>query len=481
MCDKSAVAKVEQVEIAPLHPERYEEVMAPTQVAEFQRDRKLAKALFNGRTVWNVNSTAAGGGVAEMLRSLIAYARGADVDCRWVVIEGTPDFFTITKRLHNNLHDFAGDGGPLGDWERRQYEEALAQSCDEFCRMVGPRDIVLLHDPQTAGLIPRLKAAGVPVIWRCHVGIDNPTDLVRTAWNFLRPYVLEADAYVFSRKSFVWDGLEPAKTNLIMPSIDAFSSKNRELDDDAIRAILVGAGLVAGSESADAARYVREDGSEAAIENRATLYETAPLQMNDRTVLQVSRWDTLKDPLGVITGFAEHVVPHSDAHLVYAGPAVEAVSDDPEGKKVLEDAINAWKALPDEQRARIHLATLPMVDGEENAAMVNALQRHAYAVVQKSTAEGFGLTVAEAMWKARPVVASSIGGIQDQIEDGKTGILLQDPADLQVYGRAVVALLDDRQWAEGIGKAAQERVRDEFLGARSLIQYMKLMGSLIEA
>jgi trehalose synthase len=475
------MANVETVEIAPLAPERYEEIMSPGQVAEFQRDRRLARALFEGRTVWNANSTAAGGGVAEMLRSLIAYARGAEVDCRWAVIAGTADFFTITKRVHNNLHDFAGDGGPLGDAERGLYEKALAESCDEFCRMVGAKDIVLLHDPQTAGLIPKLKALGVPVIWRCHVGIDKPTDLVRTAWNFLRPYVLEADAYVFSRKSFVWDGLEPAKTHLIMPSIDAFSPKNRELDDDAVRAILVGAGLVAGSEPRDAARYVREDGSEAAIENRATLYETSPLRIEDRTVLQVSRWDTLKDPLGVITGFAEHVAPHSDAHLVYAGPAVEAVSDDPEGKKVLEDAISAWKALPDEQRARIHLATLPMVDGEENAAMVNALQRHAYAVVQKSTAEGFGLTVAEAMWKARPVVASSIGGIQDQIEDGKTGILLKDPADLQTYGRALVALLDDTERAGAIGRAAQERVRDEFLGARSLIQYMKLIGSLIEA
>ncbi|MDQ6748780.1 MAG: glycosyltransferase [Candidatus Dormibacteraeota bacterium] len=474
------MASVQQVTIAPLPPERYEEVLSPALLTEFQQDRQRARAVFEGRTIWNVNSTASGGGVAEMLRSLIAYAQGAGVDARWAVIGGTPDFFAVTKRIHNHLHGFKGDGGPLGADQRRQYEEALAGSSEELSHLVGPRDIVLLHDPQTAGLIPRLKALGVPVVWRCHVGIDEPGDLARNAWNFLIDDVRQADAYIFSRRSFVWAGLEDAKTALIMPSIDAFSPKNRELDAGAVEAILAGSGLVEGATpSAERAIYLRQDGTEAAIEHRATLYQDAPLRLHQRTILQVSRWDSLKDPLGVITGFAEHVAPHTDAHLVYAGPAVEAVSDDPEGKAVLEQAITTWRALPRQQRERIHLATLPMDDGEENAAMVNALQRHSYAVVQKSTAEGFGLTVAEAMWKARPVVASRIGGIQDQIEDGRTGILLQDPADLLAYGRAVVDLLEDSERARTIGEAAQERVRDEFLGARSLVQYMQLLGGLI--
>ena len=474
------MAIVKEVDIAPLPTERYETVLAPERVAEFQKDRELARGLFEGRTIWNVNSTASGGGVAEMLRSLLAYARGAGVDARWLVIPGTPEFFAVTKRIHNHLHDFEGDGGELGDNERREYEAALKDSGEELCSIVKPRDIVLLHDPQTAGLVPRLKELGVPVVWRCHVGIDRASDRVRGAWTFLIDYVRQADAYVFSRESFVWEGLEKEKTRLIMPTIDAFSPKNREMDQAAVNAILTTAGLVAATGSEREGLFFRQDGSSATIQRQATMFQTRPLALDHRTVLQVSRWDSLKDPVGVIRGFADYVAPHSDAHLVYAGPAVEAVSDDPEGREVLDQAISTWKSLPDEQRGRIHLATLPMADGEENAAMVNALQRHSHVVVQKSTAEGFGLTVAEAMWKARPVVASRIGGIQDQIENGRTGILLDDPTDLAAYGQAVLSLLQDERRAVAIGKAAQERVRDEFLGARSLIQYMELLAALVQ-
>ena len=164
------------------------------------------------------------------------------------------------------------------------------------------------------------------------------------------------------------------------------------------------------------------------------MFEEEPLPPDAPAVLQVSRWDALKDPLGVIRGFAEHVPADTGAHLVYAGPAVEAVADDPEGERVLREAISLRDELPPEPRSRVHLATLPMNDTEENAVIVNALQRHARVIVQKSLAEGFGLTVAEAMWKARPVVASRIGGIQDQIVDGDSGLLLDDPRDLAPSG-----------------------------------------------
>jgi trehalose synthase len=196
-------------------------------------------------------------------------------------------------------------------------------------------------------------------------------------------------------------------------------------------------------------------------------------------VLQVSRWDRLKDPIGVIRGFADHVAPRSDAHLVYAGPAVSAVADDPEGKEVLDEVQALYEQLPADVQPRVHLAALPMDDREENAAMVNALQRRADVVVQKSIAEGFGLTVAEAMWKARPVVASRIGGIQDQIIDGVTGILLDDPFDLAAYGDAVVALLQDPERAERLGREAQQRVRNEYLPVRSLMQYLNLIERLV--
>ena len=213
----------------------------------------------------------------------------------------------------------------------------------------------------------------------------------------------------------------------------------------------------------------------------ALLDETSPATIGDRLVVQVSRWDRLKDPVGVIRGFADHVAPYVDAHLIVAGPAVDAVADDPEGRQMLQESVQAWNALPPAARRSVHLASLPMMDAQENAAMVNALQRHAEVVVQKSLAEGFGLTVAEAMWKGRPVVASRIGGIQDQIDDGRTGLLIDDPRDLGQYGRCVMSLLEDPARARKIGEAAREQVRNYFLGPRHLMQYAQLLEDLISS
>lgn len=479
LCDNTQVAYVSTVDIDPLPPERYASVLSPVKAEAFGKVVQSAGQQFQGRTIWNVNSTAAGGGVAEMLRSLLAYARGAGVDTRWAVISGNHQFFVVTKRIHNHLHNFAGDGGDLGESERVVYEAALEPNAAELEAMVGARDVVILHDPQTAGLVPGLKRLGVTVIWRCHVGIDTPDVLARQAWRFLIPYVKQADAYVFSRRTFVWDDLEEAKTHLIAPSIDAFSPKNRLMDATTVTAILHASGLVPDGASPGEPVFLREDGTPARVEHRAQVFENGPPAATDRLVLQVSRWDRLKDPIGVIEGFARYVAPRSDAHLVYAGPAVEAVSDDPEGAEVLNETIAAWQALAEQPRQRVHLACLPMIDPAENAATVNALQRRAYVVVQKSLAEGFGLTVAEAMWKGRPVVASRIGGIQDQIEDGRTGILLDDPHDLARLGDEVLSLLHDEARAESMGMAAMERVRDEFLGARSLLQYFELIEGLV--
>jgi trehalose synthase len=469
---------LESVPIGRLPTERFEAILPEDRYAAFQEAAERARKLFEGRAVWNVNSTARGGGVAEMLVSLLAYAHGVGVDARWIVISGTEPFFALTKRIHNNLHSAPGDGGDLGEEERRIYDEALRPNIEEFLDLVQLDDVVIVHDPQPAGLIPPLKERGIPVIWRCHVGIDTPSELSRRAWNFLRPNVEPADAYVFSRKAFVWEGLDDDKIQLIAPVIDAFSAKNQELDRETVLAILNRAGLnvdgIGGSPT-----FTREDGTPDRVERQATLWEEAPLRADDPMVLQVSRWDRLKDPIGVIQGFVDHVMPQTDAHLVYAGPAVEAVSDDPEGKEVLDEAQALFDGLPPEAKERLHLAALPMDDLEENAAIVNALQRRANVVVQKSIAEGFGLTVAEGMWKARPVVATRIGGIQDQIEDGVSGVLLDDATDLGSYGDAVVGLLSDGARAQSIGHAAQERVRNEFLPVRSLMQYLDLIQKLI--
>jgi trehalose synthase len=470
---------LEHVKIGALPFERFGEVLDADRFEQFQAAVSHAQDLLGGRVVWNVNSTSRGGGVAEMLVSLLAYAHGAGVDTRWAVIAGNDPFFALTKRIHNNLHSAPGDGGDLGDAERKIYEDALRPNIEEFGELVQSDDVVIVHDPQPAGLIPVLKREfGVPVIWRCHVGMDVPSELSRRAWSFLRPYVEQADAYVFSRKAFVWEGLDDDKIELIAPVIDAFSPKNQDLDRDTVMAILAVAGLNSdGGEGTPT--YTKEEGVPERVNRSAVILEEAELRPEDPMVLQVSRWDRLKDPLGVIKGFAEHVAPKTDAHLVYAGPAVEAVADDPEGKEVLDEAQRTYEGLEGEIRSRVHLACLPMDDLEENAAIVNALQRRADVVVQKSIAEGFGLTVAEGMWKARPVVASRIGGIQDQIVDGKSGLLLDDATDLAAYGQAVHSLLEEPDRARRMGKEAQERVRDEFLAARSLMQYLELIERLL--
>ncbi len=473
------MAKLSRVEIGSFDPQRFGGVLAPERYQEFIQIVDAASSFFEGRVVWNANSTAKGGGVAEMLRSLLAYAHGAGVDARWIVIEGNPDFFRITKRIHNHLHGSPGDGGSLADEEHSSYCATLRPNAEELAKLVSPGDVVILHDPQTAGLTRAMKDAGAIVIWRCHVGLDIPNDLARNAWRFLAPHVREADAHVFSRQGFVWEGLQPEKTWIIPPSIDAFSPKNQDLKDETVAAILAAAGISA-EETHTRAEYTREDGRPGVVKSRTVFADGgAPPPFDRPIVTQVSRWDRLKDPLGVIEGFARYVAPVSEAHLVVAGPSVEAVADDPEGAEVLREARDAWASLDDSTKGRVHLACLPMEDGEENAAIVNALQRRSDVVVQKSLAEGFGLTVAEAMWKARPVVASRIGGIQDQIVDGKTGMLVDDAADLESYGSAVVRLLEDPAGAEKMGLEAQNRVRDEFLGPRHLLQYFKLVSKLM--
>src|SRR4051795_408874 len=327
---------LEMVEVPPHPPERFESVLEPEPYERLAQGIKTARELLDGRTVWNVSSTAKGGGVVELLLPLIGYAEGAGVDARWTVIKGNPDFFKVTKRIHNHLHGFEGDGGELGEEERKIYEGALEENARELADMVRKDDVVILHDPQTAGLIGPLKRTCARVIWRCHIGVDEPVDLARGAWDFLRVDVEQADAYVFSREAFVWEGLDDAKVEIIAPSIDAFNAKNQELEHGQVEAILAAAGIIDGGDGD--ATFKRGDGSEARVQSQAELFEDSRLTTADKIVLQVSRWDHLKDPAGVIRGFAEHSCHETGAHLIYAGPAVQDVSDDPEGREVLEDA-----------------------------------------------------------------------------------------------------------------------------------------------
>jgi trehalose synthase len=287
---------------------------------------------------------------------------------------------------------------------------------------------------------------------------------------------------VFSRKSYVPELCNHGKSTIIQPSIDAFSPKNCDLDSATVQTVLVHTGLVEGP-LPDPAQYTfeREDGTPGRVERRADIVRLGRAPTWDTPlVVQVSRWDPLKDPIGVLRGFARlcEGPMASRAHLVLAGPNVTAVADDPEGGEVFASVLEAWRALPHATRCRAHLASLPTNDIAENAVIVNALQRHATVVIQKSLREGFGLTVTEAMWKARPVVASAIGGIRDQIVDRESGYLLPDPSDLDAFSDTVREVLDNPEDAAGIGAAARERVREQFLGIRHLLQYAELLGKL---
>ena len=472
---------MEQVHIAPMERERLTALLSDKRNDVFDTVAAQAREFLEGRVVWNVNATAHGGGVAEMLQTLLAYVRGVGVDTQWWVLTGSPDFFVVTKRMHNVLHGEPGDGGPLGDAEHALLAETLQPDIDHLASMVSPGDVVVLHDPQTAGMVERIRDTGAKVVWRCHIGRDTPTAVADEGWDFLRPLIQDADAFVFSRRVYAPAWISPDRLHVITPSIDPFSAKNASMTDDAVEATLGHAGLLEGAIDLDGVAFVRRDGSSGATRPRPGLdINGMGVPLDARLVIQVSRWDRLKDMGGVLEGFVASLdrLP-DDVHLLLVGPDTAGVSDDPEGAAVLAECRSHWERLDPAQQRRVHLVCLPMDDVDENAHLVNALQRRAAVVVQKSLVEGFGLTVTEAMWKGRPVVASAIGGIQDQIVDGEQGLLLQDPRDLDAFAHALSRILDDPELAAALGTGAHERVYDRFLGDRHLEAYADLFRTLL--
>ncbi|HET6818587.1 MAG TPA: glycosyltransferase [Mycobacteriales bacterium] len=471
---------MEQVIVGAMPLDVLEPVLGESRFRGFADVASKAAAALHGRAVVNVNSTATGGGVAEMLPTLLAYARGVDIDVRWLVIYGGADFFTVTKRVHNNIYGVHGDGGELGRAQRRLYEKTLQPQVEDLLTMVQPSDVVILHDPQTLGLAPMLRRARVPVVWRCHIGADGTNDYTERGWRFLAPYLEAVDLLVVSRKSFAPPGFPADRVVVIPPSVDPLAVKNVDLDAATVDRLLAYTGLIQGRNGGPPT-YQRRDGSPARVDRQADVLQLGPPPPPDAPlVVQVSRWDALKDMAGVLTAFAEHVDGTTDAHLLLVGPNVTGVADDPESVAVFEDCSERWRALPHAERRRVHLACLPTADTEENAVIVNALQRRATVVAQKSLAEGFGLTVIEAMWKNKPVVASAVGGIVDQITDDGCGSLIEDPHDLAAFGAAVRRLLDDPELPAKIGAAAHERAR-EFLPDVHLTRWAELLTSLPRA
>lgn len=465
---------MDEIAISPHPLRRFTEILGTEQVAQFTARLEQARRSMAGRTLWHANSTAEGGGVAELLQSVLGYPLECEIPVRWLVIDAGERFFELTKRLHHRLHGSPGDHGSLGEAERRTYESALASDAERLARLVRPGDPVVLHDPQTLGMAPALAHAGAHVVWSCHIGADEPNDCTRDAWRFLAPYAAHTEYQVFSRPQYAWQNLNPSHVVTIPPCIDAFSTKNQHLDDPTVAAILSAAGLVPDGRATVPPSFTRHDGTIGRVTSRATMIQDVALPPAGRVVTQISRWDPLKDHAGVIRGFCEHGPQARDVHLVLAGPDPGSIADDPEAEQTLAELRTARDALEPACRRRVHIACLPMQDTDENAAIVNALQRRADVVAQKSLAEGFGLTVAEAMWKAQPTVASRVGGIQDQIEPDVSGLLVE-PADLTGFGTAVTALLEDRHAAASLGAAAQARVRKEYLAPRYLDRYLRLL------
>jgi trehalose synthase len=472
-----------EVHVATRSIEPFERLLGRERVQGLVRQAAAVRERLGGRCVWNINSTASGGGVAEMLHSVLRYIRGLGLDVRWLVLEGPQDFFRVTKRVHNALHGSVGDGSPLGPEEVAIFERVSRQNEIAMDALLREGDLVICHDPQTAAFVPHLMRRGIRTAWRCHIGGEVHDAEVDRGWNFLRPYLEHVPLAVFTRACYAPEWLHGKRTFVVAPNIDPFSVKNEELDEPTVRAILTHIGVLQGGDGR-APTFARDDGSVGRVDRQAEVLRlgTAP-RWETPLVVQVSRWDSLKDPRGVLEGFVRHVEPDAPrgAQLLLAGPTVDGVVDDPEGAAVFHQVEETWRGLPESLRRSVDLVQLPTNDNDENAAIVNAIQRHAAVVVQKSLEEGFGLTVTEAMWKRRPVIASAVGGISDQIRDGIDGVLVHDPRDLAEFGRAVDRVLGDPKLAHDLGEAAHARVCDKYLSVSALEHWALIMNHLMAA
>lgn len=440
-----------------------EEVVAPPlRSAGSATLSKVTRELV-GRTVWHVNTTALGGGVAELLRTTVPRHTAAGVKSRWLVTRGTPEFFVLTKQLHHMLHGMPGGKEMPTKQDAQHYAVVTTAHAEAVRRRTRLGDIVVLHDPQTLGLAPVLKRAGLHVIWRCHIGTRRASPFADAAWRFLGPYIDAVNEFVFSSAAYVPPVLAGRCVSIIPPAINSASPKCRPMLPQEITAVLCAIGLQGGG----------GDATGPDLTDAARVFQDEPLLAADPTVVQISRWDPLKDMRGVLEAFAEHIADSTSAHLVLAGPDPDEVADDLENRAVLDDVIDALVELPTFVRRRVHLVVLRLGMRDANALIVNALQRRATVVVQKSMEEGFGLAVTEAMYKCRPVVAAAVGGLLEQMTDREHGLLVP-PHDYAAFSAAVCELLDDPVLAAQLGAAAGSHCERTFLMDREDEQYAQL-------
>ena len=375
--------------------------------------RRLAERLGH-RSLVHVNSTRSGGGVAELLQQIVPLWNELGIDTRWEVIEGDQSFFEVTKAMHNALQGFRTN---ISEGMLKHYLEVNRANA---LRLNLDADFAVINDPQPAYLIQHLRSHAKHWIWRCHIDVSRPD---RRVWRFLRRAVNQYDASIFSMPNFAQRLSHPQY--LVHPAIDPFSEKNRELSQEEIQAVM----------------------------DRLGVERDKPI------ILQVSRFDSFKDPLGVIEAF-RMVRAHTPCKLVLAGGEA---TDDPEGPRILAQAQEAAHGIPD-----IQILLLPSDSHHE----INALQRAADIIVQKSVREGFGLTVTEAMWKGKPVIGGAVGGIVLQIRDFSTGFLVNSPEGCALRIRY---LLHHPELAARMGKKAREFARGHFLMTRNVRDYLTLM------
>jgi trehalose synthase len=425
---------------------------------EVRKQAATVAAELGGARIWHVNSTLTGGGVAELLCSSIAQQQDMGLPAAWLIADAEPEFFHLTKRIHHGLH--GREVKPFDRSDEQRYRAVTAKAARQLADRVRPGDLVLLHDPQTAGIAPHLLEAGVRVGWRCHIGTTDKSMHADAAWEFLRPYLLPVPRCVFTLRDYAPHYLPPAQVSVIMPSIDPDTAKNLELSPRQCDELLAGIGLFGTGTGSEVGMTIQDQ----------------PLPTDVPLITQVSRWDPLKDMTGVLRAFAAWVAP--PAHLLLAGPDPADIPDDPEGAAVFTEVCRTLERLDASLRNRIHLALLSLKDVTANGLAVNAIQRRSTVVVQKSLQEGFGLTVTEAMWKARPVVASAVGGLAAQLTDRTNGLLIS-PLDPQGFGAAVQELLARPRYAAALGEAARRTCEEKFLTTREMSDYLTLYSSLI--
>lgn len=449
------------------------------------------------RTVWMISSTAQGGGVAEMMPTLVSLLRDVGVDTRWVVIESDrTEFFALTKRLHNLIH---GAGDPrLGPADRTLYESVNRQNADVIAGWLRPGDVVAVHDPQPLPLLPMLRErADVHTIWRCHIGLDEELPETRAVWDFLRPYTESCERTIFSAHEYVRPWLT-ARSTLIYPAIEPLGPKNRNLWLHRMVRVMVNSGLVHDEVGPvltprwdQPARRLLPSGSFAAADANGDIgLLTRPM------VTQISRWDRLKGFGPLLDAFAllkrrlhagdyDHRDPLRRrrlqlARLVVAGPDPAAIQDDPEALEVIAELKGKYLALSEDIQPDTAMLALPMQSREQNALMVNALQRASSLVVQNSLREGFGLTVAEAMWKQIPVLSNVRAvGPRQQIRDCVDGRLARDPEDVDELATMIEEMLSSPGERELWGRSAQRRAHDEFLAFTQVCRWLDVLNGLV--